>query len=51
MTNNTNLEIVNRMVANGYHLMTMTAEEMAQMFDTDTLLDFERSFNQYKENN
>ena len=44
------IEIVNRMVANGYHLMNRTAEEMAEMFDEETLLEFERSFNQYKEN-
>ena len=40
----TNIEIVNLMVENGYHLMNRTAEEMANLFDTETLLEFLNRF-------
>ena len=48
MDMNERLEIVNRMVANGYHLMNHTAEEWAGMFDKDTLLRFEENFMAWK---
>lgn len=40
----TNIEIVNVMVENGYCLMNRTAEEMANLFDTKTLLSFLNRF-------
>lgn len=42
------LEIINRMVENGYHLMNRTAEEMASMFTVDDLEAFEQNFNEWR---
>jgi hypothetical protein len=36
------MEIIRRMVANGYHLMNRTAEELASIFTVDELEEFER---------
>lgn len=45
----TNIEIVNLMVENGYCLMNRTAEEMANLFDNETLQKFLDNFLSWKE--
>lgn len=45
------LEIINRMVENGYHLMNRTAEEMASMFTVEELEAFEKRHNEWRKNN
>jgi len=40
------LEIIRRMVENGYHLMNRTAEELASIFTVDELEEFERKHNE-----
>lgn len=40
------LEIIRRMVENGYHLMNRTAEELATIFTVDELEEFERKHNE-----
>ena len=40
------LEIIRRMVENGYHLMNRTAEELATLFTVDELEEFERKHNE-----
>lgn len=42
------LEIIRRMVANGYHLMNRTAEELASMFTVEDLEAFEQNFNEWR---
>lgn len=43
----TKLEIVKELVSNGYHLMGRTEEEMANMFDEETLKNFLENFKKY----
>jgi len=43
------LEIIHRMVRNGYHLMNRTAEEMASIFTLEELKEFERKYNERRE--
>ena len=45
------LEIINRMVKNGYHLMNRTAEEMASMFTVEELEAFEKRHNEWRKSN
>ena len=40
------LEIIRRMVANGYHLMNRTAEELASIFTAEELEHMEQRFNE-----
>ena len=42
------MEIIQRMVENGYHLMNRTAEEMASMFTVEDLEAFEQNFNEWR---
>jgi hypothetical protein len=42
------LEIIRRMVQNGYHLMNRTAEEMASTFTVEDLEAFEQNFNEWR---
>jgi len=43
------LEIIRRMVENGYHLMNRTAEEMASIFTLEELEEFERKHSERRE--
>lgn len=43
------LEIIYRMVENGYHLMGRTAEELASIFTLEELEEFERKHNERRE--
>lgn len=45
------MEIIQRMVANGYHLMNRTAEEMASTFTVEELEAFEKRHNEWRKNN
>ena len=45
---NEKIEIVKRMVANGYHLFGETVEHFANRFDLETLEMFEKSFKDYR---
>ncbi len=42
------LEIIRRMVQNGYNLMGRTAEEMASIFSADDLKAIEKRFNEWR---
>ena len=42
------LEIIRRMVENGYHLMNRTAEEMASTFTVEDLGAVEQNFNEWR---
>lgn len=42
------IEIVNRMVANGYHLFDETPEHFANRFDLPTLRVFEQAFDDHR---
>jgi hypothetical protein len=44
------LEIIRRMVQNGYHLMNRTAEELATIFTAEELEHMEQSFNERRMN-
>lgn len=43
------LEIIYRMVRNGYHLMNRTAEELASIFTLEELEEFERKHSERRE--
>ena len=40
------LEIIQRMINNGYHLMNRTAEELASIFTAEELEHMEQRFNE-----
>ena len=42
------LEIIHRMIANGYHMMYGTVEEMAEIFTVEDLEAFEKRFNAWR---
>lgn len=44
------MEIIQRMIDNGYHLMGRTAEEMAQIFSVEDLKAIEERFNEWRAN-
>ena len=45
------MEIIQRMVENGYHLMNRTAEEMASTFTVEDLKAFEKRHNELRKSN
>ena len=44
------LEIIQRMINNGYHLMNRTAEELASIFTAEELEHMEQRFNERRVN-